>query len=97
MTFELYIPYNNIKIARILGAKWNANRKTWECENGNTDLINFSNMCIKERDKNREYIFVNYNQREDAKKLGAKWESYEKSWYVDKNNLEAIEKYGKKL
>ena len=34
----------------------------------------------------RIYLNVPYNEKDEAKKLGAKWESAKKSWYILDNN-----------
>ena len=42
------------------------------------------------------YLKVSYNQKEDAKKLGAKWDFRKKKWYIfdnNKNKDDIIEKY----
>lgn len=54
---------------------------------------------IEERDKlfGRVWLNVSYKDREDAKKMGAKWHSIQKKWYTYKDSIsypELIEKYG---
>ena len=43
--------------------------------------------------KETEILYVPFEQKEDAKKLGAKWDKENKYWYCDNNNESLIEKY----
>ena len=40
----------------------------------------------KSTSQKRIYLNIPYNEKEEAKKLGAKWESSKKSWYILENN-----------
>ena len=42
------------------------------------------------------YLTVNFDQKEEAKLLGAKWDQSKKRWFVTDNNKEAIAKFGKR-
>jgi len=51
---------------------------------------NFDNTpFIKDNDstiKNKIYLFVPYSEKEDAKKMNAKWDNNIKKWYILNNN-----------
>ena len=40
----------------------------------------------KSKAQKRIYLNIPYNEKDEAKKLGAKWESSKKSWYILENN-----------
>lgn len=42
----------------------------------------------------RVYVYVPYDEKEEAKKLGARWDPYVKCWYGKPENKELIELYG---
>lgn len=41
-----------------------------------------------------ELLNVTFEQKEEAKELGAKWNAYSKTWYCEEDNTELIEKFG---
>jgi len=43
-------------------------------------------QSLKRQSQKRIYLNVPYNEKDEAKKLGAKWESAKKSWYILENN-----------
>jgi hypothetical protein len=56
---------------------------------------------MEEEDKRRKiimekriYLYISYNEKDEAKKLGAKWDSDIKKWYApDTSYKELINKY----
>ena len=42
---------------------------------------------------NRIYLAVSYDDKEDAKSMGARWDPIKKLWYAASDNYELIEKY----
>lgn len=44
--------------------------------------------------KRFELLNVTFEQKEEAKELGAKWDSSNKTWYCEESNTELIEKFG---
>lgn len=47
--------------------------------------LNKKQQRLRAKEK-RVYLNVPYNEKDEAKKLGAKWESAKKSWYILDNN-----------
>lgn len=47
--------------------------------------LNKKQQILRAKEK-RIYLNVPYNEKDEAKKLGAKWESAKKSWYILDNN-----------
>jgi ribonuclease HI len=54
--------------------------------NNATEYYLSLNKKISKKSEKRIYLNVPYNEKEEAKKLGAKWESSKKSWYILENN-----------
>ena len=40
------------------------------------------------------YLFVPYEEKDEAKRLGARWDKYRKQWYVQGDNKICIDKWG---
>ncbi|MEJ5038590.1 DUF5710 domain-containing protein [Acinetobacter johnsonii] len=78
--------------AKQLGAKWDGKAKAWYVPAG-ADLTPFEKWDVikPEQSKSEEsskvlgkrnYIKVPIEEKDEAKKLGAKWDRVQKSWYV---------------
>lgn len=86
--------------AKALGAKWSAKQKTWYILDG-TDLQPFYKWLPKEKKveliiASRDYLNVPREEKDEAKALGAKWDKWQKAWYVEKGtDLEPFAKWGK--
>jgi len=69
-----------------------------EHSKGNAEADRLANEGIGVFTKREEVIFLNvpYSLKEEAKKLGAKWNPKKKKWYIEPNNVNKnilIEKY----
>ncbi len=97
---KLSVLYEDKEEAKKLGAKWSAKLGTWYVLEG-TDLQPFNNWLPKEVKKDliiasRDYLDVPKEEKDEAKALGAKWDKYQKAWYVEKGtDLEPFAKWGK--
>lgn len=65
---------------------------------GNEQADLLANMSIGLYNKNSEenkkiYLNVKYAEKDDAKKLGARWDPTKKKWYGYNNNTELLAKY----
>lgn len=94
--YSWYIPEN---VDPTLFSKWKINEnikmdamKEMEksAEMDATATINNRELPVKQE---RVYIAVPYDLKEEAKKMGAKWDYKHKSWYVSPDNIEAINKW----
>ena len=43
------------------------------------------------------FLFVSFNNKDDAKNMGAEWCKNEKKWFTYSDNIELIKKYGKEI
>ena len=90
--------------AKKLGAKWDANAKKWYAINNDKELIErwgvkkpIKNIIENNKLVNKKiYLsYVFFQDKDDAKKLGAKWDNDKKSWYAFENQIDLINKYGR--
>lgn len=83
--------------ARLLGATFNRETKTWQAPKG--DIETFAHVDrnqmtpdqlaevkaeIDAEKANRQYLNVSYENKDRAKELGARYDGEEKAWYVEK-------------
>lgn len=52
--------------------------------NGSTNINNYKQS--NKSNVNKIYLFVPFSEKENAKKLDAKWDNYKKKWYIFNNN-----------
>ncbi|MDU4375124.1 MAG: zincin-like metallopeptidase domain-containing protein [Bilophila wadsworthia] len=99
----LDVPYREKNAVKELGAKWDRQDRSWYIPAG-MDQAPFKKWLEKKEDEEnnraisarlppeREYLAVPYGERKEAKALGAKWDTVERSWYVgeaaDRKKLE---------
>lgn len=97
---KLSVPYDEKDEAKKLGAKWSSKQETWYVLDG-ADLQPFYNWLPKEKKvelimASRDYLDVPREEKDEAKALGAKWDKYQKAWYVEKGtDLEPFAKWNK--
>ncbi len=97
---KLSVSYDDKDEAKKLGAKWSGKQETWYVLEG-TDLQPFYKWLPKEKKvelimASRDYLDVPREEKDDAKALGAKWDKYQKAWYVEKGtDLEPFAKWNK--
>jgi ribonuclease HI len=48
-------------------------------------------------EKKKIYLKVSFDKKEQAKKLGCRWDPEKKSWYCDETNEKALEQFGGKI
>ena len=90
----LDVPYREKNAAKALGAKWDRQERSWYIPVGMEQEPFKKWLRKKEDDENnrelstpsrREYLVVPYEERKEAKALGAKWGAVERSWYIGEN------------
>lgn len=101
--FYLDVPYREKNAAKELGAKWDRQERSWYIPAGMEQAPFKKWLEKKESEENnqtisvhlppeREYLVVPYGERKEAKALGAKWDTVERSWYIgeaaDRKKLE---------
>lgn len=97
---KLSVSYDDKDEAKKLGAKWSGKQETWYVLEG-TDLQPFYKWLPKEKKvelimASRDYLDVPREEKDEAKALGAKWDKYQKAWYVEKGtDLELFAKWNK--
>ena len=95
----LNVPFGEKEEAKQAGARWDRAEKAWFVPEG-MNVEKFSRWIKKEeceQEKNirpvsdRQYLYVPFKEKNEAKAAGAKWDPKEKCWYapegVDKNLL----------
>jgi len=75
----LTVPFEDRLRAKELGAKWDAEGKTWYIPQF---CRNHEELLQLYKHKNPIYLHVPYDERDDAKKLGARWDVDAKAWYL---------------
>ncbi len=97
---KLSVSYADKDEAKALGAKWSKQEQSWYVLEG-TDLQPFYKWLPKEKKvelimASRDYLDVPREEKDEAKALGAKWDKYQKAWYVEKGtDLEPFAKWNK--
>ena len=71
---------------------------------GNDNADRLANLAIgvencpysnpKQKQKQKIYLNVPYSEKNEAKKLGAKWDGKKKKWYIDNKNKHKIQMMG---
>ena len=71
---------------------------------GNDNADRLANLAIgvescpysnpKQKQKQKIYLNVPYSEKNEAKKLGAKWDGKKKKWFIDNNNKNKIQMMG---
>jgi len=98
------IDYNNKEKAKILGAKWDNNKKSWYYNN-NISKENIEKLNELEKEiiienptliNDKVYINITYDKKNIAKSYGAKWDNNLKKWYylsnLDEENIKKLNK-----
>lgn len=97
---KLSVSYADKDEIKALGAKWSKQEQSWYVLEG-TDLQPFYKWLPKEKKvelimASRDYLDVPREEKDEAKALGAKWDKYQKAWYVEKGtDLEPFAKWNK--
>ena len=51
--------------------------------------------CPYQRIKNKIYLNVPYEEKDEAKKMGAKWDTKKKRWFIDHKNRYKVQMMGR--
>ncbi len=94
----LDVPYHEKEQVKETGAKWDKKEKAWYVMSDQLDIVHNKwirkdqpeqaqeqiKETVKDQSKSAEKTFltVDYKDKNEVKKLGAKWDKNEKSWYV---------------
>lgn len=77
--YELYHSYDNVNLQHIKAHTG----KTDELSKGNEEADRLANLAIGKMVTKRVYLNVPFERKEEAKKLGAKWNPQKKKWYCE--------------
>lgn len=79
----LNVPFEEKDEARLLGARWDSYAKAWYSPLGK-DLKLFSKWLGSEivTEIKKVYLNVPFEEKDEAKKMGARWDNDKKKWYV---------------
>ncbi|MBD0448603.1 DUF5710 domain-containing protein [Acinetobacter baumannii] len=94
----LDVPYHEKEQVKETGAKWDKKEKAWYVMSDQLDIVHNKWIrkdqpeqaqeqvkdAVQDQSKSAEKTFltVDYKDKNEVKKLGAKWDKNEKSWYV---------------
>jgi len=97
---KLDIGYFDKEKAKELGACWNNERKYWYVNTSKTPEENIKQLLeIKQSastssaTEKKNYIKIQYTDKDKAKRLGARWDSTVKSWYYLDSNISEENKH----
>ena len=110
----LYVPYEDKQIVKRLDGKWCPDNRLWYIEyedikfldDNSKELIEkYGKKKIKENIENdtlihKIYLYVPFNDKDEVKKQGAKFDFQKKLWYIENENEninELLEKYGTEM
>ena len=97
----IQIPYDDRDEAKALGARFDGNTKCWYIPKG-TDPAKFAKWkqlkeAPKAGSKKKHYIKVSFDEKDEVKALGARFDGEKKSWYfVGDENKDKFKKWLKK-
>lgn len=97
----IQIPYDDRDEAKALGARFDGNTKCWYIPKG-TDPTKFTKWkqlkeAPKAGSKKKHYIKVSFDEKDEVKALGARFDGEKKSWYfVGDENKDKFKKWLKK-
>jgi hypothetical protein len=80
----LSVPYSEKNAAKKLGAQWDEDKKQWFIfitEDAEPFKKWLSPVILEDRPE-KVYLNVPYKEKDDAKKLGARWDAGKKKWYI---------------
>lgn len=81
------VPYKLKNDIKSKGAFWNGDKKKWYIFENNENKEEIKNL-IKEYNRKKEKIYLNipYNLKDDAKSDGCKWCKDMRKWYITEEN-----------
>ena len=79
----LTVPFADRQIAKELGARWDKQQKSWYAPEG-ADQALLARWQRRDEEPTKEPVLleVPFSQKDQVKKLGARWDKDQKSWYV---------------
>ncbi len=84
----LNVPFEDKDQVKALGARWDNDRKCWYAPKG-ADLSKFTNWMgdgkVPSQVK-KAWLDVPFDDKDEAKSMGARWDKDKKRWYVLSNN-----------
>ena len=92
----LSVPFEDKDAVKMLGARWDGNKKAWYVPAGKS-LDPFTKWISggkAVKSVKKVYLSVPFDEKDEAKGLGARWDGDKKQWYVMSNaNLGAFQKW----
>lgn len=79
----LNVPFEDKDKVKLLGARFDMNKKAWYVPKG-TDLKPFAEWIFgsKQTSVKKIYLNVPFDDKDEAKSLGARWDNDKKSWFI---------------
>ncbi len=71
--------------------RWDKDKKLYYISNTSDnydELTNKYKIAVPKEDYERDYLFVPFLYKDDAKKHGFKWDAVRKQWYILKTNID---------
>jgi hypothetical protein len=78
----LDVPFAEKEEAKRLGARWDAAAKKWYAPSADTPAAKAFRPCAADVAGERHYLAVPFARKEEAKRLGARWDAAAKRWYA---------------
>lgn len=87
----IYVPFEDNKKVKKLGARWNQLDHIWECQ-----TIYKANFLEWLEPQKKYYIYSVFSDKENVKKLGGQWDRDVRAWYGLDCHTELLKKYKRK-
>lgn len=84
---QIYETYKDINNIKFMHCKAHTNKKDIHSL-GNDGADKLANNAIKSYISNKIYLNVSFARKEEIKKLGGKWDSRMKKWFIYENNVD---------
>ncbi|WP_047533036.1 zincin-like metallopeptidase domain-containing protein [Shewanella sp. ZOR0012] len=81
------VPFKEKDEAKAAGARWDRSAGYWSIDKSELSKLNdkWPVVQVEAKPETKLFIAVPYSEKDEAKRIGAKWDKHQKSWYVDPN------------
>ncbi|MEL4287117.1 zincin-like metallopeptidase domain-containing protein [Shewanella xiamenensis] len=79
------VPFKEKDEAKAAGARWDRSAGYWSIDKSELPKLNdkWPVVQVEAKPETKLFIAVPYSEKDEAKRIGAKWDKQKKSWYVD--------------
>lgn len=79
------VPFKEKDEAKAVGARWDRSAGYWSIDKSELPKLNdkWPVVQVETKPETKQFIAVPYSEKDEAKRIGAKWDKDKKSWYVD--------------